>query len=115
MIGKIDILKVKSYADASNNDYPLESCYLHQEYSPLTKLKNHLITLSRQYGLGEVSFVPKNKNDWDSIDSFFIESSSDWSYEQTSKIWDEIIESTVTFAEDEGIISTLNSTSIIVR
>ena len=49
------------------------------------------------------------------IDSFYIESPNDWSYEEISQIWDQIIDNTVKYAEEEGILSTLNSVTIIIN
>lgn len=86
-----------------------------KEYSPLTKIKLYLINLSKKYNLGDVSFIPSNKYDWDSMDSFYIEAPKEWSYDKTSKVWDELINDCVNYAEKEDILSTLNSISIIVK
>lgn len=86
-----------------------------KEYSPLTKIKLYLINLSKKYGLGDVSFKPSNKYDWDSMGSFYIEAPKEWSYDKTSKVWDELINDCVNYAEKEDILSTLNSISIIVK
>lgn len=116
MITKKSILSIESYvATESIVDYNLCENSFEDNYSPLTKIKLHLVSLSKQFGLGEVSFKPKNKDDWDSIDSFYIESPKSWSYEKLSKIWDQIIDNTVNYAEKEGIISTLNSVTIILN
>lgn len=96
-------------------DYNLCNDSFENNYSPLTKIKLHLVNLSNQFGLGEVSFKSRNKNDWDSIDSFYIKSPDNLSYEEISKIWDKIIDNTVNYAEKEGIISTLNSVTIIIN
>lgn len=120
MINKVILSEVEPYTQSNYDNYgwkdiKWDDVSFDNNYSPLTKIKQHLINLSSQYGLGDVSFKPKNKNDWDSIDSFYINAPENWSYEKISKIWDEIIESTVKFAEEEGIILTLNSLSIIVK
>ena len=105
MITKRFISSAESYVDTESIiDYNLGRSPFEHNYSPLTKIKLHLVALSNQFGLGEVSFKPRNKNDWESIDSFYIESPNDWSYENTVK-----------YAEEEGILSTLNSVTIIIN
>lgn len=117
MIHEPIIPPVESYADTESIiDYDLSKDVFEENYSPLTKIKLHLIALSNHFNLGEVSFKPKNKNDWDSIDSFYIKSPEGLlSYEDISKIWDQIIDNTVKYAEKEGILSILNSVTIIIN
>ena len=116
MITKKFIKSAESYVNTESIvDYNLGRNPFEENYSPLTKIKLYLITLSNQFELGEVSFKPKNKNDWDSIDSFYIKSPKNLSYEELSEIWDQIIDNTVKYAEKEGIISTLNSVTIIIN
>lgn len=86
-----------------------------KECISLTKIKNHLIKLSKEYGLGNVKFKSAFKNDLDDISSFIIEVPNNWEYSQISKVWDEIIEETVIYAENENIISCLNEITIILR
>ena len=116
MITKRFIKSAESYVGTESIvDYKLGGNPFEENYSPLTKIKLHLVALSNQFGLGEVSFKPKNKNDWDSIDSFYIKSPENLSYDEISEIWDQIIDNTVKYAEKEGIISTLNSVTIIIN
>ena len=108
---------IEYYTDKDKNILDLNPNWeqFERDYSPLTKIKLYLVSLSEKYGLGKVSFKPENKYDWDSIDSFYIEAPEGWDYEKTSKVWDELIEDCVKYAEKEGIISTLNSLAIIVK
>lgn len=116
MITKRLFPSIKPYVDTESIvNYDLGENSFENQYSPLTKIKLHLVDLSNKFSLGEVSFKPRNKNDWDSIDSFYINSPSDWSYDEISKVWDKIIDSTAEYAEKEGIISTLNSVTIIIN
>lgn len=113
---EVFIPSIESYVGTERIvDYDLSKDSFKNNYSPLTKIKLHLVALSNQFGLGDVSFKPKNKNDWDSIDSFYIKSPDDLSYEEISVIWDKIIDNTVNYAKKEGIISTLNSLTIIIN
>lgn len=108
---------IEDYSGNNDNilDFDNDWEQFEKEYSPLTKIRLYLIVLSEKYGLGEVSFKPFNKHDWDSMDSFYIEAPKDWPYEKTSKIWDELIKDSVKYAEKEGLLSTLNSISIIIK
>lgn len=115
MYNKAIFQKVEVYTKHNFDEYDLRNVSFTENYSPLTKIKHHLLNLSSQYNFGDVSFKPKNKNDWDSVDSFYIKAPDNLAYEKISRIWDDIIESTVKFAEEEGIISTLNSIAIIVK
>ena len=107
---------VESYAGEHDNILDLNPGWdeFEKNYSPLTKIKSHLIKLSGEYNLGEVSFKPKNNNDWNSIDSFHIKSPENWDYDKISHVWDEIIDNTMDYAEKEGILPSLNSLTIVV-
>ena len=80
---------------------------------PLNKIKIHLIKLSKKYNLGNVLF--KRADGFDDVSSFIIEVPKTWEYKKILKIWDEIIDDTVSYAENENLISCLNKITIILR
>ena len=84
-------------------------------YSPISEIKEHLTRLSKKYGLGEVTYKPADKKDWDSVSSFYIEAPEKWDYDKVSKVWDQIVDKTVLWASKEGILASLNTLTIIVK
>lgn len=89
---------------------------LNMNFSPidLNKLKNYLIHLSEKYGLGDVFFRPKEKNNRDSMAAFYIRAPIEWSFEKLSDVWDKVILESLDFSKKEGIIKTFDNVCIVL-
>ena len=80
----------------------------------LSKLEKKLITLSEKYGLGEVLFIEKNPDNYNSSNSFCIRAPKTWTNQQIFDVWDPIIDEVYEFADAEGIESLIEKCAVIV-
>ena len=80
----------------------------------LSKLEKKLITLSKKYGLGEVLFMEKNPDNYNSSNSFCIRAPKTWTNQQIFDVWDPITDEVYEFADAEGIESLAEICAVIV-
>ncbi|WP_298521793.1 hypothetical protein [uncultured Methanobrevibacter sp.] len=80
----------------------------------LKKYETFLIHLSKKYGLGEVSFKPKNKRDWDSMATFNIATPNDWSFKQVRRISHMIVDDSLEFSRNEGLMYIFNNSATVL-
>lgn len=69
----------------------------------LSKLEKKVISLSDEYGLGEVLFMEKNPLNNNSSNAFIIKAPKDWSNKKIFDVWEPIAFKVHDFAKEEGI------------